>query len=50
MQRAMLYGDWGSILGGIGGTELLGLEKKERKPFFFGANAKMAEVGNGAVW
>lgn len=32
------------------GTELLGLEKKERKPSFFGVNAEMAEVGNGAFW
>lgn len=32
------------------GTELLGLEKKERKPSFFGVNAKMAEVSNGAFW
>lgn len=45
----------GSIFGGIGGLSFLGwggggvVEEEERSPSFFGVNAKMAEVGNGAV-
>lgn len=40
----------GSIFGGIGGLSFLGgFEEEEWSPSFFGVNAKMAEVGNGAV-
>lgn len=37
----------GSIFGGIGGLSFLG--EGWGSPSFFGVNAKMAEVGNGAV-
>lgn len=38
-----IWWDWRSEL--FGG----GFEEEERSPSFFGVNAKMAEVGNGAV-
>jgi len=44
----MEYKVLGSIFRGIGRLSFWGL-REERSPSFFGVNAKMAEVGNGAV-